>query len=405
MEITGKFGTAKIFTDLIEDEAVSQIYGMLNNDVTEGSFVRIMPDVHAGKGCTIGTTIKLNGKVCPNLVGVDIGCGMLVSEILNDSIDLKAIDDAIKKYVKFGTNIYDKAIISKSEENYWCLKLSSMFCRDSIDIPRSIKSIASLGGGNHFIEIDENEDKSKKYLVIHTGSRHLGLEVCKYYMDAAYKQMRSNIRDGVDVKGMVEKLKAEGRQAEISAFLSKNKKSPINKELAYCTDELYGKYMHDIEIVQEFALSNRLQMALLIAKKCGLNIKTLFDTRHNYIDTTRGILRKGAVSAERGETLIIPMNMRDGSLICRGKGNPDWNYSAPHGAGRIMSRSKAKQVIGIDEFRKSMEGIYSTTICDGTIDEAPQAYKPIESILSNIKDTVDVVSIIKPIYNFKAIES
>ena len=398
MDITGKFGTAKVFTDLVEDEAVSQIYKMMNNDVCDGTIVRIMPDVHAGKGCTVGTTMKLNGRVCPNLVGVDIGCGVQVHKIIGD-IDLKKLDDVIRKYVKFGFSINESIVLSKKEENEWCNKLKSMYCSSDIDIVRAINS---LGSGNHYIEVDRN-DNGDNYLVIHSGSRHLGIEVCKYYQEKAYEQMCRD-RKG-DLKPDIERMKAEGRTSEISKFISENKKSPLSKELAYCSRELYDQYMSDIAVVQEFAFRNRQAMVEAIRKHGGMDNSTfLFDTKHNYVDVELGILRKGAVSAMEGEMLIIPMNMRDGSLICVGKGNPDWNFSAPHGAGRIMSRNQAKKVLTMDEFRTEMKGIYTTSVSESTIDESPMAYKPIQSILDNIGDTVDIVSIIKPVYNFKASE-
>ena len=401
MDITGKFGTAKVFTDLVEDEAVSQIYKMMNNDVCDGTIVRIMPDVHAGKGCTVGTTMKLNGRVCPNLVGVDIGCGVQVHKIIGD-IDLKKLDDVIRKYVKFGFSINESIVLSKKEENEWCNKLKSMYCSSDIDIVRALKSIDSLGSGNHYIEVDRN-DNGDNYLVIHSGSRHLGIEVCKYYQEKAYEQMCRD-RKG-DLKPDIERMKAEGRTSEISKFISENKKSPLSKELAYCSRELYDQYMSDIAVVQEFAFRNRQAMVEAIRKHGGMDNSTfLFDTKHNYVDVELGILRKGAVSAMEGEMLIIPMNMRDGSLICVGKGNPDWNFSAPHGAGRIMSRNQAKKVLTMDEFRTEMKGIYTTSVSESTIDESPMAYKPIQSILDNIGDTVDIVSIIKPVYNFKASE-
>lgn len=401
MEITGKFGTAKVFTDLIEEAAVSQIYTMMNNDVVVGADVRIMPDVHAGKGCTVGTTIKLNGRVCPNLVGVDIGCGMRVEKIVGD-VDFEKFDKVVHEKIQSGFGIYDKSILSKVEENMWCNKLKSMYCSSDIDIARALKSIGSLGSGNHFVEIDRN-DNGDNYLVIHSGSRHLGIEVCKYYQEKAYEQMCRD-RKG-DLKPDIERMKAEGRTSEISKFISENKKSPLSKELAYCSRELYDQYMSDIAVVQEFAFRNRQAMAEAIRKHGGIDNSTfLFDTKHNYVDVELGILRKGAVSAMEGEMLIIPMNMRDGSLICVGKGNPDWNFSAPHGAGRIMSRNQAKKVLTMDEFRAEMKGIYTTSVSESTIDESPMAYKPMQSILDNIGDTVDVVSIIKPVYNFKASE-
>lgn len=411
-ELKGKYGIAKVFTDLCEESAQSQIINMLNQEFIENSKVRIMPDVHAGKGCTIGTTLTITDKVVPNLVGVDIGCGMEVTELAgihNLSTDaLSELDNVIRNSIPSGCSIRGMAYDNGTEE-----KLKELRCSEYINIARASQSIGTLGGGNHFIEVDQSEatdDTSGKIcLVVHSGSRHLGLEVAKYYQDKAieYKNGIGNCFEKQRTE-IIKSLKASGRQSEIEKTLNefntsiKDKLCSIPDELAYCTGSLFDDYIHDMQIVQDFAKHNRLVMSEIILDKMGWTKANSFTTIHNYIDTESMILRKGAVSAKLGEQLIIPMNMRDGSLICVGKGNAAWNYSAPHGAGRLMSRAKAKETIQLDEFKQSMSGIYTTSVCSGTIDESPMAYKPIESIIENIGDTVDIVEVIKPIYNFKA---
>lgn len=400
-ELYGKYNSAKIFTDICENEAQSQIIELLNQEMASSSSIRIMPDVHAGAGCTIGTTMTLKDKVIPNLVGVDIGCGMEVVELgLDaDAVDFDRLDETIRKFIPSGCSIRSTAL-SKATEG----EISKLHCVSAIDIERACKSIGTLGGGNHFIELD-TDSKGKVYIVIHSGSRHLGVEIAKYYQNKAIECKNNN--SGLKNRRLeiISQLKLEGRQCEIEAKLAElNAMSTPNvpDSLAYCSGELFDKYIHDMKIAQKFAADNRKAMSYVILDKMGWVENSRFTTIHNYIDTDNMILRKGAVSAQLNEKLIIPMNMRDGSLICIGKGNADWNYSAPHGAGRLMSRSKAKEVIELDEFRQSMDGIYTTSVCNGTIDESPMAYKSMESIIENIGDTVDIVDIIKPIYNFKA---
>ena len=405
-EIRGSYGVAKVFTDNIEDKAVEQIKVLMNQPYAVDANVRIMPDVHAGAGCTIGTTMYIcNERICPNLVGVDIGCGVYVIYLKGvKEIDYEKLDQVIHKYIPSGHEIRSTVILDDPE-------LDELKCKDSVDLDRAYKSIGTLGGGNHFIEIDK-DDRDGYYLVIHSGSRHLGVEVATYYQNKGYDILKQNQKDTRDA--FIHAFKAAGREREISAALAKLKNTEINKDLAYVGGDTYWDYIHDIRIIQQYASMNRELMAYIIIDKMGWSKEPMvrmypdqqFHTIHNYIDydtERKPILRKGAVSAKKGELLIIPMNMRDGSLICRGKGNPDWNYSAPHGAGRILSRAGAKKEISIADYEKSMSGIYTTSVNEFTLDESPMVYKPMDEIISNIGDTVDILKVIKPVYNFKAI--
>ena len=393
LEIKGKVNTAICYAKVIEDEAINQIRRMCDYDMTAGSKIRIMPDVHAGKGCTIGTTMTIVDKAVPNVVGVDIGCGMLAVRIAEKDVDLPKLDDVINTYVPAGFNVNDEPLGNFSHLNDLVAPA---------DISLAYCSIGSLGGGNHFIELDKDDD-GNLWLVIHTGSRHLGLEVAKHYQELAYKQLKDSDVGG-KIKAVIADLKAKGKEKEIEKTIQalKMHEPHIPKSLCYVSGQAFKDYIHDMEIVQKHAELNRKYIADTIIEKMGWHICEEFQTIHNYIDTKNLILRKGSVSARDGEKLIIPINMRDGSLICVGKGNPDWNYSAPHGAGRILSRSEAKDAVGIDEFRESMKGIYSSSVMESTIDESPMVYKPMREIMENIKDTVDIVKIIKPVYNFKA---
>lgn len=394
-EIKGKYGTAKIFTDLVEESAVDQVKVLMNQKFVEGSKVRMMPDIHAGKGCTIGTTMTIKDKVCPNLVGVDIGCGMLCIKLsVSCDMNFEKLDRVIREYIPSGSSIRD-------EVHPYILnaRLNELHCYKNIDlVERARRSIGTLGGGNHFIEIDQDKD-GYHYLVIHTGSRNLGVEVASYYQDLAYELMRENKKNIIDY--VIDDLKSQGRENEISSALA-NLKIDITKDLCSISGLPFDSYIHDMEIVQEYAKWNRLAIAGEILNRMSWFEISSFETIHNYIDTDNMILRKGAVSAIEGELLLIPMNMRDGSILCIGKGNPDWNYSAPHGAGRIMSRKEAKKKFSMAEYHKSMFDIFTTSVNLGTIDECPMAYKPMQSIISNIEDTVDVLKILKPVYNFKA---
>jgi RNA-splicing ligase RtcB len=381
----------KIFAETFEYEAYDQIKKLANFEPYQNSKIRIMPDAHAGKGCTVGTTMTITDKVTPNLVGVDIGCGMLTVKLKDNSIDFEKLDEVINTKVPSGFSVHQS---SKDHFNF-----DNLRCKEHVDLGRAILSIGSLGGGNHFIELSQSKNDGSLYLIIHTGSRKLGGDTCKYYQNKAFK----NVNEMKEVKNnLINKLKSEGREKYIDSEIKKLKKPSADKELAFLEDSDFKDYMNDMRIVQEFAMINRKAIADIIINEYGLEELNRFETIHNYIDFNRMILRKGAVSAELGETLLIPINMRDGSLLCKGKGNEDWNYSAPHGAGRLMSRSKAKDNIDLNEFTELMKGIYSSSVGQSTLDEAPQAYKSIEEIIPAIKDTVDIIDILKPVYNFKA---
>ena len=397
LELRGKYNSAKVFTDVIDENAVSQIITLLNQPMSQNQQIRIMPDVHAGAGCTIGTTMTITDKAVPNLVGVDIGCGMETVCIKESFIEVQKLDKLIRAEIPSGF-----AIRKKMHRYMEKLELLDLYCIDHIDLLRAEKSLGTLGGGNHFIEADKGEDSSI-YIVIHSGSRHLGLEVAKYYQEEAYKRL--NCCSEEEINSLIAKMKAEGKEKQIQKELKKltnTKYTDIPKPLAYTEGDLFEQYIHDMKLVQEYAMLNRQAMMNEIIKGMGLHIKDQFTTIHNYIDTEKMILRKGAVSAKEGEVLLIPINMRDGSLICTGKGNQDWNCSAPHGAGRLLSRGEARATLTLSEFKKQMEGIYSTSVSRDTIDESPMAYKTMDDIVSNIGDTADIEDIIKPIYNFKA---
>lgn len=404
LELKGKYNEAKVFTDNVEETAIAQIIELCNQEFTKGSKIRIMPDTHAGAGCTIGTTMTIIDKVVPNLVGVDIGCGMLCTPLGKTKIDMPSLDNFIRNEIPSGRNI------NKSPQVNFQSNIESAKCyREFKKANEFVRGIGSLGGGNHFIEINiDNEDN--QYLVIHSGSRNFGFQIANIYQQKAY-----DYHCGLDDKyleaaqNLINDYKARGKKKEIQAALLTLKKkfskeSLIKKELCYLEGSLMKDYLHDVYIAQEYASLNRYTISRRILEFLGLDIRYLysFDTIHNYINTAERILRKGAISAREHQRVLIPMNMRDGSLICVGKGNPDWNYSAPHGAGRLFSRSKAKELLSLEEFKKSMEGIYTTSVGISTIDEAPSAYKPMGEIIKNITDAVEIVMVIKPIYNFKA---
>jgi len=401
----------KIYCKNIEPEALEQIYHLAKYDAYKDNVIRIMPDAHAGKGCTVGTTMTIIDKITPNLVGVDIGCGMHVVKFTCDDLNLEKLDGVIRGWVPSGFDIHPGVrrndFVQKATEVVGSLRCGDKRYAD-LDFNYMIRSIGTLGGGNHFIEVDTNE-LGEYFLVIHSGSRNLGVKVCEYYQKKAENKMLVESRMDERNK-IVEQLKAEGRQQEIKHTLDALPRlSTKYKDLAYVVEKDFENYMYDMALCQEFATLNRLAMADAIIthynncmKKSPIKVVESWTTIHNYIDHEGMILRKGSVSARKGEKLIIPMNMRDGSLICIGKGNPDWNYSAPHGAGRLMSRGEANRNVDMEEFEKSMEGIYTTSVCEGTRDEAPMVYKPMESIIEQIKDTVEIIDIIKPIYNYKA---
>ncbi len=394
IEIKGKYNTAKVFTDNIEESAIAQIIELCNQEAFKDSKIRIMPDVHSGTGCVIGTTMTIKNKIVPNLVGVDIGCGMLCIELVEKSIDLEKLDNIIHNQIPSGFNIR-----KEQHEFTKYLQLDSLKCKQFINLDRAYLSLGTLGGGNHFIEI--NRDKNDNlYLVIHSGSRYLGKQVAEYYQKLAIeKLLNKNEKEKI-----IKNLKAQGREKEIEAELKNFKPLKIKKALAYLQGEDFNNYIHDMKIVQEYAYQNRWVIATDILINMKLTFSEAFTTTHNYIDIGFMMLRKGSISAHKNEKVIIPINMRDGSIIAVGKENEDWNYSAPHGAGRLMSRSKAKENISLDEFKGQMNGIYTTSVNQSTLDEAPQAYKPIDEIIENIKGTVEIIDIIKPIYNFKAVD-
>ena len=398
-EITGKYGTAKIFTELVEDAAIVQVRTLMNQEFVEGCRVRMMPDIHSGAGCVIGTTMEIKDKICPNIVGVDIGCGMHVTKLDVGEIDFEKLDRIIRERIPSG--FYTRR---KAHEYIRNTRLDELWCRDRIDMDRARLSLGTLGGGNHFIEVDKDDD-GYSYLVIHSGSRHLGVEVCKFYQDWANDAAKEFHRR--ERENLIDTLKSQGREKDIQKELAKLKYRNPEKDskwLSWIGGLLFNEYIHDMKIVQEYAKWNRIAIVDIICEGMGWGWYRLYDfyTIHNYVDTEHMILRKGAVSAQNGEKLLIPMNMRDGSLICVGKGNPDWNYSAPHGAGRLMSRTEAKEEFSLNQYRRSMKGIYTTSVSFDTLDECPMAYKPMQSIVNNIGDTVDILRVIKPVYNFKA---
>lgn len=408
-ELNGKHNKCKVYTDNTDNETISQLMNVLNQESVSGSTIRIMPDCHAGAGCVIGTTMTIKDKVIPNLVGVDIGCGMHVVKLKEKRIEMPKLDSVIRKSIPSGGNNRDRD--GKYADK---LRLEELRCITKYHAPVRVSlaraSNGTLGGGNHFIEIDKDKDDDL-YLIVHTGSRHLGIEICNFYQEAAYQRLKDLANDGSKkdkINKIINECKKEGKTKEIQKRLEAfnreyaEKNPSICYELAYCEGYLFDDYLHDMEIVQEAAYWNRKAICDIILKEMKLHLADEFETVHNYIDTEQMILRKGSVWAGKGERLIIPMNMRDGSLICIGKGNEDWNYSAPHGAGRLFSRSKAKDMLSVSEFRHEMEGIYTTSVGKGTIDESPMAYKPMDEIIHNIHETVEIIDVIKPIYNFKA---
>lgn len=394
--IEGKFNLAKIYTDVVEPSAVVQVQAMCDNPIFENSRIRIMPDVHTGKSCTIGTTMTIKDKAIPNMVGVDIGCGMEVVQLEEEHIDLEKLDSAIYERIPSGMEIRNEPHKYAQEVDFKGLR-----CYGEISEHRAECSIGTLGGGNHFIEADRDDD-GKLYLVVHSGSRYLGKQVAEYYQREAYKNLCGNSKK--QIEELIARLKSEGKAREIQSQmeLAYAHRADMDVEEAYVSGQLFDDYIHDMKIVQHFAVLNRKAIIDELVNVLGRTVTDMFTTIHNYIDTDNMILRKGAVSAQKGEKLLIPINMRDGALICIGKGNADWNFSAPHGAGRLLSRGKARDTLSVDEFRKSMTGIYSTSINEKTLDESPMAYKRMEDIVENIQPTVDIIKLIKPIYNFKA---
>ncbi len=401
IEIKGKINTAICYAKVIEDEAIEQIRRMCDYPMTEGLRIRIMPDVHAGKGCTIGTTMTIRDKVVPNVVGVDIGCGMYTVKIGASDVDLQKVDEAAH-YIPSGKNVWEGR-----QERF---DLTGLACyRQLQDTKRLERSLGTLGGGNHFIEIDQAAD-GNKYLVIHSGSRNLGKQVAELYQRLAINLNRGYGEYLEKRQELIKTYKEQGRKSEIHEALkelnwhAKVSVDNMPEDLCYLTGEHLQDYLHDVEICQAFARRSRELMAEIILERAGLIGSEGFHTIHNYIDTDEMILRKGAIAAHAGEKVLIPINMRDGSVLAIGRGNEEWNYSAPHGAGRLMSRNKAKGTLSMEEYKKTMEGIYTTSVNVNTLDEAPMAYKSLEDIIDVIKESVEVIDIMKPIYNFKASE-
>ena len=398
-EIKGKVNTAICYAKVVEDEAIEQIKRMCDYEMTAGSKIRIMPDVHAGKGCTIGTTMTITDKAVPNVVGVDIGCGMYTVDLGKADIDFEKFDEAAH-FVPSGMNVWEGR-----QERF---DLTELRCyRELKDSKRLERSLGTLGGGNHFIEIDESADGTK-YLVIHSGSRNLGKQVAEHYQKLAINLDRGYGEYFEKRDEIIRTYKEQGRRKEIQEALKQllfqvyESEPSMPDDLCYLSGKYLENYLHDVVICQAFARRNREKMAEVMLDRCKMAAGTAFHTIHNYIDTDEMILRKGAIAAHEGEKVLIPINMRDGSVLAVGKGNPEWNYSAPHGAGRIMSRRKAKENLDMDEYKKTMEGIYTTSINENTLDEAPMAYKSLDDIIDVIRESVDVIDIMKPIYNFKA---
>ena len=400
-EIVGRKCTAICYATVVEDDAVEQIRRMCDYEMTEGSKVRIMPDVHFGKGCTIGTTMTIVDKAVPNVVGVDIGCGMYTVNLGKVDIDLERFDEAAH-YIPSGMNTWE----GRKEK----FNLQELCCyRELKNTGRIERSLGTLGGGNHFIEIDVSEDGTK-YLVIHSGSRNLGKQVAELYQQLAI-DLNTGIGDYLEAKEeLIRTYKEQGRRKEIQKALKELKwkketlQPDIPDDLCFLTSKYLDRYLHDVEICQRFARRNREKMAEILLERTGLTAGDAFHTIHNYIDTEERILRKGAIAAHAVERVLIPINMRDGSVLAVGRGNPEWNYSAPHGAGRLMSRKQAKNQLSMDEYLETMKGIYTTSVNESTLDEAPMAYKSLDDIIGVIRESVDVIEVLKPIYNFKASE-
>ena len=399
LEIKGKINTAICYASVIEEEAIEQIRRMCDYEFTAGSRIRIMPDVHAGKGCTIGTTMTITDKAVPNIVGVDIGCGMYTVSLGRTDINFERLDEAAL-FIPSGMNVWEGR-----QEHF---DLEQLRCyRDLKDAKRLERSLGTLGGGNHFIEIDESAD-GEKYLVIHSGSRNLGKQVAELYQKLAVDLSKGKEEYFKKRDEIIRTYKEKGKRKEIQAALKKiaweQKESLIPEDLCFLYGSYLEDYLHDVEVCQRFARRNREKMAEILLERTGIAAGEAFHTIHNYIDTEEMILRKGAIAAHAGEKILIPINMRDGSVLAVGKGNAEWNYSAPHGAGRIMSRKAAKDKLSLEEYRETMKGIYTTSVNEATLDEAPMAYKSLDDIIDVIRDSVDIIDVMKPVYNFKASE-
>ena len=401
IKVEGKYNRAICYCAELEKAAAGQIKAVCDQEAFADSKIRIMPDVHAGMGCTIGTTMTISNKVVPGMVGVDIGCGMETICIREKEIDFNKLDSLIRREIPCGRDIRDTEHALNSE-----IDLNGLYCAEYVKLVRARRSIGTLGGGNHFIEVNK-DDEGHLYIVVHSGSRHLGNEAAKYYQNEGFAALCGSARFQIDA--MIREMKEKGRSKEISRELKRLREEcaeavSVPKELAYVEGKLFDEYIHDMKIIQKFAALNRKAMADVIVKGMGVTVEEQFTTIHNYIDTDEMMLRKGAISAKKGEKILIPINMSDGSLICIGKGNDDWNCSAPHGAGRVMSRKDAFEKLSMQEYEEQMEGIYTTCISRKTLDEAPMAYKPLNEIIEQINPTAEIICRIKPLYNFKAYE-
>lgn len=398
-EIQGKYATAKVFAGILEKTAVDQIKTLLNQPFMEDTQPRFMPDAHAGKGCVIGTTMHIRDEICPNLVGVDIACGVLVVELGKAAMNPIKLDQIIHLHIPAGFITHKTKHSTKEIKQRFGFAIEDLKIYDKLPVQvkeRAKKSYGTLGGGNHFIELAKSDESDRYYLVIHSGSRHLGHQIAQHYQSLAEKKWRRSYH--------------KGRSSDLATLHRSDDQTE------------FGNYLHDSEIARKYAKANRILMAENILNhyfdsqfelqldgrilKDGLQAEcSWFETVHNYIDQSNRqdmILRKGAISAQTGERVILPLNMRDGSVIAIGKGNPDWNYSGPHGAGRSMSRSQARRQLNLEDFKQTMAGIYTTTATRDTIDEAPFAYKDSQEIIDQISDTLTIVDHIRPIYNFKA---
>ena len=399
IQVTGKFNTAICYTPHLEEAARQQIQAVCDHEAFSDSRIRIMPDVHAGMGCTIGTTMTITDKVVPGMVGVDIGCGMETVKIAEGEIDFEKLDALIRREIPSGRSVRQSRHPLNAQ-----IQLSQLRCAREVDVKRAEKSIGTLGGGNHFIEVDRGE-QGGLYIVVHSGSRHLGTEVANHYQTEARRSFWGGAYH--QIQSVITQLNAEGRHQEIQATVKRmRREQPIDipKDLTWVSGQLFDDYIHDMRIVQHFATLNRKAMMDVILEGMGLTVVEQFTTIHNYIDTDLMILRKGSVSAQAGEKLLIPINMRDGSLICMGRGNAEWNYSAPHGAGRLMSRRDAFSKLSLEEYQKEMAGIFTTCVSQDTLDESPMAYKNMDEIISQIGPTAQILERIHPVYNFKASE-
>jgi len=387
IKLQGKRNSAIVFADKLDRSTKTQICELLREEAYADSKIRIMPDTHSGKNVAVGTTMTIKNRIAPSLVGVDIGCGMEVVFLKEQALDLQKLDKVIHSFIPCGAKIHDTPVTS--------FDFDALHCKGSVNIERALRSIGTLGGGNHFIEVDRTEE-GKLVLVIHSGSRQLGSDVASYYGDQAYRYQCKKQR---------KRARQSYYEDDAGGFISKkaNQNSvQVKRETAVLEGDLLKEYLHDLDVVVSFADLNRRTMAQLICDQMGLTVTDRFACIHNYIDTEYMILRKGAISARLGERVIIPLNMRDGALLGTGKGNPEWNFSAPHGTGRACTRTEAKYAFTVEEFKREMKGIYTTTATEGSIDECPMAYKAPSRIFEFIGETISDLEIIKPIYNFKA---